>query len=219
MTLSRTLVLVGLMGAGKTSVGRRLAQRLGLPFADADQEIEKAANATIAEIFDRDGEAVFRGCERRVICRLLGGPVQVLATGGGAFMDAVTRERIGLTGHSLWLRADLDTLVARVARRAHRPLLQGTDARDVLARLMAERHPIYAEADLVVDSLPGSPDQTVRSVIDALKTVGYLVVSEPPVNSGQGGPDLDGSASSGSASSGADSGGHPPAGPDETGPR
>ncbi len=176
LILSRTLVLVGLMGAGKTSVGRRLAQRLGLPFADADQEIEKAANATIAEIFARDGETVFRGCERRVIGRLLDGPVQILATGGGAFMDPITRERIGSVGHSLWLRADLETLVARVTRRTHRPLLVGTDPREVLTRLMALRYPIYAEADLVVDSLPGSPDQTVRAVLDALHKGGYLRV-------------------------------------------
>lgn len=180
LILPRTLVLVGLMGAGKTSVGRRLAQRLALPFADADQEIEKAANATIAEIFARDGEAVFRGCERRVIGRLLDGPVQILATGGGAFMDAVTRERIGAVGHSLWLRADLETLVARVTRRTHRPLLLDNDPREILSRLMALRHPVYAEADLVVDSLPGSPDQTVRAVLDALYRAGYLFVEQSP---------------------------------------
>ncbi len=156
------------MGAGKTSIGRRLAQRLETGFVDSDAEIEKAANATIAEIFAREGEAVFRVGERRVIARLLAGPPQVLATGGGAFMDPATRAEIRNAGVSIWLRADLETLVQRTSRRQHRPLLNNGDAREVLERLMAERYPLYAEADIAIDSLAGPVDQTVQSALDAL---------------------------------------------------
>jgi len=164
----RTIVLVGLMGAGKSKVGRRLALRLGLPFSDSDPEIEAAAGETIEEIFANRGEQVFRDGERRVIARLLAQPVQVLATGGGAFMDPMTRSLIGRRGVSLWLRADLDTLVARVLRRNDRPLLKRGDPRVILAELMERRHPIYAEADLTVDSGAGSPEVTVNRVIAAL---------------------------------------------------
>ena len=164
----RTIVLVGLMGAGKSKVGRRLALRLGLPFSDSDPEIEAAAGETIEEIFANRGEQVFRDGERRVIARLLAQPVQVLATGGGAFMDPMTRSLIGRRGVSLWLRADLDTLVARVLRRSDRPLLKRGDPRVILAELMERRHPIYAEADLTVDSGAGSPEVTVNRVIAAL---------------------------------------------------
>src|SRR5579859_5380824 len=151
--LARTLVLVGLMGAGKTSIGKRIAQRLDVPFTDADGEIEAAANMTVAEIFARDGEAAFRAGERRVISRLLDGPVHVLATGGGAFMDPRTRARIRERGISIWLRAELELLLARVARRDNRPLLKAGDPRTVLASLMEKRYPVYAEADLIVDSI------------------------------------------------------------------
>src|SRR5262249_24308957 len=133
---SRTIVLVGLMGAGKTNIGRRLAQRLGLPFVDADSEIEAAAGETIEEIFERRGEAAFRDGERRVIARLLGHPPHVLATGCGAFMDAETRGLIRERSISIWLRAELDHLVQRVSRRNNRPLLKRTDPRATLAKLI-----------------------------------------------------------------------------------
>jgi shikimate kinase len=166
---SRTIVLVGLMGVGKTNIGRRLATRLQLAFVDADAEIEAAAGESIEEIFRRHGEAFFRAGERRVIARLLDGPVHVLATGGGAFMDPQTRARIRERGISIWLRAELDLLVARVARRDNRPLLKTGDKRAVLADLMERRHPIYAEADIVVDSVDGPPEQTLGRVIAELK--------------------------------------------------
>ncbi len=166
--LSRTVVLVGLMGAGKTAVGRRLAARLGVAFADADQAIEEAAGCTIEEIFQRYGEAAFRDVERRVIARLLQDPPHVLSTGGGAFMDGETRAAIRARAVSLWLKADLDVLVARTARRGNRPLLKQGDPRAVLERLMALRHPVYAEADLMVESREGPVEETVDRVLEAL---------------------------------------------------
>ena len=165
----KTLALVGLMGAGKSSIGRRLAQTLALPFTDADAEIEAAAGATIEEIFARDGEAAFRNGERRVIARLLEGVPQVLATGGGAFMDASTRERLRQRAVSIWLRADLETLLSRVTRRGNRPLLKTGDPRAVLTRLMEERHPVYAEADVTVDTVDGPPEATLAKVIEGLE--------------------------------------------------
>jgi shikimate kinase len=165
---SRTIVLVGLMGAGKTKIGRRLATRLDLPFFDSDCEIERVAGETIAEIFENRGEAVFRNGERRVIARLLDQPTHVLATGGGAFMDTATRAVIARRGVSVWLRADLDVLLARVARRSNRPLLRAPDPRAVLAELIERRHPIYAEADVIVDSGEGPPELTATRVIAAL---------------------------------------------------
>jgi shikimate kinase len=174
----RTIVLVGLMGAGKTSVGRRLAQQLGVPFIDSDAEVEAAANATVAEIFARDGEAAFRAGERKVIARLLDGPVTVMATGGGAFMDPETRARIRARGVSVWLRADLEILVQRVARRKSRPLLNQGDPREILARLIDLRHPVYAEADLVVDSQDGPTEATVQRVLDALRAHGAESLSD-----------------------------------------
>jgi shikimate kinase len=164
----RTIVLVGLMGAGKTKIGRRLAARLNLPFFDSDNEIETAAGETIPEIFQNRGEAVFRDGERRVIARLLSQPTHVLATGGGAFMDHVTRALIARNGVSVWLRADLDVLVARVARRSNRPLLQAQDPRAVLAELIERRYPVYAEADVIVDSGEASAETTTARVIAAL---------------------------------------------------
>lgn len=164
----RTIVLVGLMGAGKTKIGRRLAARLHLPFFDSDSEIEEAAGETIEEIFRNRGEAAFRDGERRVIARLLAQPTHILATGGGAFMDASTRAAIRRRGVSVWLRADLDVLMARVSRRNNRPLLKERDPRAVMAGLIERRHPIYAEADLAVDSSEGPPDQTATRVIAAL---------------------------------------------------
>ncbi len=164
----KTIALVGLMGAGKTAVGRRLAQRLGVEFADADAEIEKAANATIAEIFAENGEAFFRAREREVISRLLADPVHVLSTGGGAFMDPSTRALLHERAITIWLRADLDLMVARVMRRNNRPLLKDGDPRAVLQRLMAERYPVYAEADITVDSVDGPPEVTLEHMLAAL---------------------------------------------------
>jgi shikimate kinase len=166
----RTIVLVGLMGAGKTKIGRRLAARLHLPFADSDEAIETAAGETIEEIFRHRGEAAFRDGERRVIARLLQGPVHILATGGGAFMDAETRAVIAEQGVSVWLRADLDVLFARVSRRSNRPLLKTPDPRAVLAELIDRRYPIYAEADLTIDSGDGPPEATATRTIAALAT-------------------------------------------------
>ena len=166
---SRTIVLVGLMGAGKSSIGRRLAQRYGLPFIDADKEIEAAAGCTIEEIFERLGEQAFRDGERRVILRLLDDPPHVLATGGGAFIDPQIRERIKQNCISIWLYADLELLVRRVSRRNNRPLLKQGTPRDIMAALMERRYPIYAEADIRVDSADGPPEQTVQRVADALQ--------------------------------------------------
>jgi len=170
LRVSRTVALVGLMGAGKSSIGRRLAQRLGLPFTDADSEIEAAAGATIEDIFQRHGEAAFRDGERRVIARLLDSPPHVLATGGGAFMDASTRALIKARALSIWLRADIELMLARVGRRGNRPLLKSGEPRAVLERLMAQRYPIYAEADLTVDSIDGPPEATLERVLAALAT-------------------------------------------------
>jgi shikimate kinase len=166
--VTRTIALVGLMGAGKSSIGRRLAQRLGLPFIDADSEIEAAADATVEEIFQRHGEAAFRDGERRVIARLLEGPQHVLATGGGAFMDPSTRALIRSRTLSIWLRADIDLLLARVGRRNNRPLLKSGDPRAILEKLIAERYPSYAEADLTIDSIDGPPDATLERVMASL---------------------------------------------------
>ncbi len=170
--IDRPIVLVGLMGAGKSAIGRRLAARLGLPFRDADAEIELAAGRSIAEIFARYGEPAFRDGERRVIRRLLTGPPLVLATGGGAFMDAETRGVIREGATSLWLRCELPVLVRRVSGRTHRPLLHGHDPAEVLTRLMAQRHPTYAEADIVVDCGDENPEFTTTRVQDAL--LGWL---------------------------------------------
>lgn len=172
LTQGKSIVLVGLMGAGKTSVGRRLAQNLDMPFTDADKEIAKAAGCSIEDIFDIYGEQAFRDGERRVIKRLLGGEPKVLATGGGAFMDPSIRSRIGKRGISVWLRVGLDTLVRRTRRRNGRPLLKGGSARDILERLKSERYPIYAEADIVIDSMKNeTPEKTARRVVRALESM------------------------------------------------
>ncbi|MFQ5775989.1 MAG: shikimate kinase [Kiloniellaceae bacterium] len=172
----KTIVLVGLMGAGKSCIGRRLAAELGVDFVDADAEIEAAAGCSIEDIFERHGEAEFRDGERRVIARLLDQPAHVLATGGGSFMDPRTREVIGARGISVWLRADLDLLLKRTSRRNHRPLLKRGDPRAILERLMAQRYPEYAKADITVDSQDGPPEITVERVLSALRQ--YLA-SEP----------------------------------------
>ena len=168
----RSVVLVGLMGAGKTTVGRRLAARLGLPFHDADAEVERAAGITVAELFARYGEAEFRRGEQGVIRRLLSGPPIVLATGGGAFMDEATRAVVRRQAVSVWLRCPLDVLERRVGGRHHRPLLREGRPRDVLSALMTRRHPVYAEADLVVDCGENSVDHTTDQALDALSRHG-----------------------------------------------
>jgi len=168
LRVPRTIVFVGLMGVGKTCIGRRLAQRLDLDFVDADREIEEAAGCTIPEIFARHGEQAFRDGERRVILRLLDDPVHVLSTGGGAFMDPQTRARIRERGTSIWLRADIELMLKRVSRRNDRPLLQGTDPRAKLQELITTRYPFYAEADITVDSADGPPEVTVERVLDCL---------------------------------------------------
>ena len=165
---ARSLVLVGLMGAGKSTVGRRLAQTLQLPFRDADHEIEAAAGMTIPEIFAIHGEDHFRDGERRVIARLLQeGPI-VLATGGGAFMNDETRLRIAEHGVSLWLKADLDVLMRRVRKRTTRPLLQNPDPEGTMRRLMEVRYPVYATADITVDSHEAPHDRVVADIVKAL---------------------------------------------------
>lgn len=167
-TLSKTVVLVGLMGAGKTSVGRRLADLFGTRFVDADKEIEQAAGCTIADFFERYGEDEFRRGEERVIARLLTEPPCVLATGGGAYMSEDTRREIRDHGLSLWLKADLDVLFERVARRSDRPLLQTEDPRATLKSIMEARYPVYAQAELVVESYRGPIEQTVERVYKRL---------------------------------------------------
>jgi shikimate kinase len=184
LKVPRTIVLIGLMGAGKSCIGRRLAKLLGLKFVDADTEIESAADCTIEEIFERHGEAAFRDGERRVIERLLGQAVQVLATGGGSFMDPMTRAAIHQQGISVWLRADLDLLLKRTGRRNNRPLLKRGDPRAILEGLMAERYPIYGEANVVVDSVDGPPEITVERVRVAVE--GYLASQPGPAS--QSGP-------------------------------
>jgi shikimate kinase/3-dehydroquinate synthase len=164
----RSIVLVGLMGAGKTSIGRRLAARLGLPFCDADTEIERAAGCTIPEVFARYGEPAFRDGERRVIRRLLSGPPIVLASGGGAFMDPATRATVREQAVSVWLRCALPVLLRRVAGRDHRPLLNQGDPAEILARLMAIRHPVYAEADIAVDCGDESAEATTSRVMNEI---------------------------------------------------
>lgn len=165
----RTIVLVGLMGAGKSCVARKLAARIGRPFIDADAEIEAAAGCTVAEIFERLGETAFRDGERKVMARLLDGPPAVLAAGGGAFIDPDTRALIAAKAVSVWLRADLEVLVKRTAGRSHRPLLNAGDPREVLRRLIEKRHPIYAQANLIVDTSDQPADVTVEQVLAALR--------------------------------------------------
>src|SRR5262245_21067591 len=166
--VAKTVVFVGLMGVGKTCIGRRLAYRLDLPFVDADREIEEAAGCSIQEIFERHGEKYFREGERRVILRLLDNPPQVLSTGGGAILDPQTRGRIRERAISIWLRADLDLMLRRVSRRNDRPLLQVADPRAKLQELIDQRYPAYAEADITVDSVDGPPEVTLERVMGAL---------------------------------------------------
>src|SRR5208282_5914563 len=164
----RSVVLVGMMGAGKTSVGKRLAAKLGLPFVDADAEIEVGAQLTISEIFERFGELYFREGERKVIARLLNGGPLVLATGGGAFMNATTRQNIAKYGVSIWLKPSFDILLARVRKKSNRPLLKTDDPEQTLRRLLEQRTPTYALADLTIESLDGSHDAVVDAILRRL---------------------------------------------------
>jgi shikimate kinase len=169
----RSIVLVGMMGVGKSSVGRRLAARLGVPFVDADAEIEKAAGMSIADIFARHGEAYFRSGEARVIARLLDSGPQVLASGGGAVMNADTRAAIKAKGVSIWLKAEIDVLLRRVAKRKNeRPMLQTDDPSETLRQLLSVREPFYAQADLTVQSHEGPHDAIVAEIMQALS--GFL---------------------------------------------
>jgi len=165
----RSIVLVGLMGAGKSCIGRYLAQRLRLPFVDSDSEIENAAGCSIEDIFELYGETAFRECERRVLTRLLTGRPHIIATGGGAFMDPETRAQISKTGASLWLKADLDVLLKRVSRRNNRPLLKQGDPKEILKTLIEKRYPVYEQANIIVESEDVPPDETVNRVLSALK--------------------------------------------------
>lgn len=177
----RALVLVGMMGAGKSTVGRRLAARLGLPFLDADVEIEAAAGMSIPEIFAAHGEQYFRDGEVRVITRLLEGAPCVLATGGGAWMRPETRERIRARGISVWLKAEPDVLLRRVKRRSDRPLLQTADPAATIEKLVAERYPVYAEADLTLLSREVPHDRIVDECVAALAA--YLSGRAAPAKS------------------------------------
>jgi len=175
----RSIVLVGMMGVGKSSIGRRLGARLGLPFVDADSEIEKAAGMSIADIFARHGEADFRSGEARVIARLLDGGPQVLATGGGAVMNADTRAAIKAKGVSVWLAAEFDVLMRRISKRKNeRPMLQTADPAATLRQLLAERAPVYAQADITVQSREVPHEAIVADIMRALAA--FLDGSAPP---------------------------------------
>lgn len=165
---ARSVVLVGMMGAGKSSIGRRLAERLGVAFADADNEIETAHRMSIPDIFTTYGEAYFRSGEARVIARLLDGGPQVLSTGGGAFMNADTRAAIGAKGISIWLNADFDVLMRRIKRRHNRPLLKSDDPGETLRALIAERYPVYAEAEITIQSRDVPHEKIVDEIVVAL---------------------------------------------------
>lgn len=170
---ARSIVMVGLMGAGKTTVGRRLAEALNLPFKDADEEIERAADRPVADIFSDFGEAAFRDGERRVIARLLDEPQSVIALGGGAFVNEETRKLVKAKGLSIWLKADLDTLMERVSRRDTRPLLRTENPRAVMEELMQKREEAYAEADIQIEGDSGPHTETVHRILAALGDFGF----------------------------------------------
>jgi shikimate kinase len=165
---TKTLVLVGLMGAGKTSVGRKLAQTLQLPFADSDHEIENVSRMTVPELFEAYGEVEFRALEQRVVTRLVADGPAVIGTGGGAFMNADTRAAIRASGISIWLKADIDTLMERVARRQNRPLLKTSDPRAVMRKLMEDRYPVYGEADVTIVSRDARHATIAAEIIKAV---------------------------------------------------
>lgn len=165
---NRVIVFVGLMGAGKTVIGRKVAQSLGLPFVDSDHEIESVSRMTIPELFERYGEPEFRALEQRVITRLVKDGPRIVSTGGGAFMDPVTREAIAQDGISIWLKADIDTLMERVAKKKNRPLLKAADPRVVMRRLMDERYPVYGLADVTVTTRDAQRETIAQEVLEAL---------------------------------------------------
>ena len=179
---NRSIVLVGMMGAGKSSVGRRLSARLGLPFVDADTEIEAAAGMSIPDIFSKHGEVAFRSGEQRVIGRLLDSGPQVLATGGGAFMNAETRAAIHEKGISIWLKADFDVLMRRIRKRNDRPMLKTADPAETLRRLMRERDPVYAEANLTVESREVPHGTVVDEIVVGLRR--FLKLTGPGEEAG-----------------------------------
>lgn len=170
----RTIALVGLMGVGKSTVGRRLARRLGLAFADGDEEIESAAGMTVSEIFASMGEGEFRAGEARVMRRLLEGPRLVLATGGGAMLNAETRALMKTHAVTVWMRADLEVIAQRVQRRDTRPLLRGKDPLETLRTLAEARYPVYGEADVTVDVAGGAHAQAVDAIVTALESYGAM---------------------------------------------
>lgn len=173
ITIQRPVVLVGLMGAGKTTIGRRLAHSLGVPFIDSDHEIVDAAGCSISDIFAHYGETIFRDLEQRVLTRLVGSEPCVLATGGGAFINPTIRQAIKEKAISVWLKADLETLVERTSRRDTRPLLKTGDKNEILARLMQERYPVYAEADLTIDSNASAHETVIERILHALEEGSY----------------------------------------------
>jgi shikimate kinase len=175
----RSIVFVGLMGAGKTAIGRKLSQMLGLPFVDSDHEIETVSRMTIAELFEQYGETEFRALEARVIERLLKGGPQIFSTGGGAFMNQQTRLGVAERGVSVWLRADLDLLMQRVAKKPSRPLLKNPDPRAVMTRLMEERYPVYATADITIVTRDERREIIAGEVLEALKVRLMAPVSAP----------------------------------------
>lgn len=166
---TRPVVLIGLMGVGKSTIGRRLAKKIGWNFVDSDDEIEQAAGCSVADIFTMHGEPIFRDLERKVISRLVTGEPLVIATGGGAWMQESVRQAIKQHATSVWLRADLEVLIDRVNKRHHRPLLEKGDKRAIMSRLLDERYPVYAQADLVVDSNHGPHERVVDLVLQALE--------------------------------------------------
>jgi shikimate kinase len=174
---AKSIAIIGMMGSGKSSLGRKLAARLAIPFFDADDEIEAAAGMSIEQIFERFGEPEFRQGERRVITRLLEQPVHVLATGGGAFMDPDTRKLIAAKAISVWLRADFETLLERTSRRDNRPLLKKGDPREILRELLAEREPTYAKADIVIDSDNRPAEENVERILKALRSFAQSAAS------------------------------------------
>ncbi len=177
-TLKRTVALVGMMGAGKTSIGKRLAARLGVPFKDADHEIEAAAGLSVAEIFEKFGEPYFRDGERRVIQRLLTEPPHVLATGGGAYMDDATRADMKQHAFTIWLNAPIDILLGRVKKRETRPLLKDGDMRATMERLSAVRGPVYAQADMILESVDKPHNAAAEKIVAALASHGLCELHE-----------------------------------------
>lgn len=176
LQLTKTIVLVGLMGAGKTTVGRRLAKQLGAKFADSDDEIVEAAGCSIRDIFEIHGEPIFRDLEQRVIARMLAKEKPcVIATGGGAWMNSEIRQNVKDGGVSLWLKAEIDILLDRVSRRNTRPLLEKGDKRAILTKLMDERYPVYATADITIESDAGAQEKVVSNIITVLKKKKFII--------------------------------------------